>query len=97
MVILVTAEMPGTPGRVANSIKSVWSVHLILTNKGNEMHALQRGRFKFVQERMACACEYNLLLKGSTCNLEWPRKPISTDNLQAFAIRGVTGISIYWL
>lgn len=95
MVILVTAEMPGTPGRVANSIKSVRSVHLILKNKGNEMHALQRGRFKFVQERMAC--EYNLLLKGSTCNLEWPRKPISTDNLQAFAIRGVTGISIYWL
>lgn len=28
------------------------------------MHALQRGPFKYMQERMACACKYNLMLKG---------------------------------
>lgn len=64
MEILVTAEMHGTPERVANSVKSVRSIHLIFKNKGKEMHALQIGPFKYMQERMACACRYNLMLKG---------------------------------
>lgn len=91
----MTAEMRDTPERVANNVKSVRSVHLIFKNKGNGMHALQRGPFKYIQERMACACKYNLMLKGSTCNLNWPKKkkqkkPINTENFQALEIRGIT-------
>jgi len=74
MEILVTAEMHATPEHVANNVKSVWSVHFVFKNKGNEMHALQRDHFKYIQERMACAWKYNLMLKGSTCNLKWPKK-----------------------
>ena len=70
----MTAEMHDTPEHVANNVKSVWSIHLIFKNGGNEVHALQRGPFKYIQERMARACKYNLMLKGSTCNLKWPGK-----------------------
>lgn len=42
---LVTAEMRDPPGRVANNVKSVWSIHFEFKNKGNERHTLQRGPF----------------------------------------------------
>lgn len=60
----MTAEMHDTPEHAANNVKSVWSIQLLFKNRGNEMHALQRGPFKYIQERMACACRYNLMLKG---------------------------------
>lgn len=81
MEILTAAELHGTPERVANDVRSVWSIHLLFKNKGNGMRALQRGHFEYKQQRMACACKYNLMLKRSTCNFKWPKKAISIGNL----------------
>lgn len=50
---------------------------------------------------MACACKYNLMLRGkeahaSRSGLKNP-SIIDTENCQALEIRDVTGSSIYWL